>query len=305
MKPHDLGTKITDLRKAKGLTQEELAELCNISVRTLQRIETGKVEPRAFTLNVIFSALGEEKPMTADSGALTASTASAASTGSATLAGSATDTLPKQKSNTKKKIAIFATVVLVVGLSIFVLLKLLKGSETDGNNFGELQTRPIATIDVAIENVPQNVRVAKLIEMQDDNIFSEQGVFENGRLRLDFPTEMLSKDVYLVLRRHTGVVRSDESARFAFAKIEGFDENDNLLGRFEYRSEENKITTIFVYADRDVTLIGRDNSEDVWNVSLKEGWNIVFHEEIEDGSIIMSTSHPGTEMRWRFRRYSE
>lgn len=52
-----LGKKITELRKAKGLTQEELVERCNISVRTIQRIETGEVTPRSYTVKTILSAL--------------------------------------------------------------------------------------------------------------------------------------------------------------------------------------------------------------------------------------------------------
>lgn len=57
MKQPDLGKKIIELRKAKGLTQEELVEKCNLSVRTLQRIESGEVTPRSYTLKIIFSAL--------------------------------------------------------------------------------------------------------------------------------------------------------------------------------------------------------------------------------------------------------
>lgn len=57
IQPHP-GKKIADLRKAKGLTQEELVEKCNISVRTLQRIESGEGSPRSYTLRIIFDALG-------------------------------------------------------------------------------------------------------------------------------------------------------------------------------------------------------------------------------------------------------
>jgi transcriptional regulator with XRE-family HTH domain len=57
MKQPDLGRKISELRKAKGLTQEELVEKCNISVRTLQRIETGEVTPRSYTIKTILAAL--------------------------------------------------------------------------------------------------------------------------------------------------------------------------------------------------------------------------------------------------------
>ncbi len=57
MKQPDLGKKISELRKAKGFTQEELVEKCNISVRTLQRIETGEVTPRSYTIKTILAAL--------------------------------------------------------------------------------------------------------------------------------------------------------------------------------------------------------------------------------------------------------
>lgn len=60
MKQPELGRKIADLRKAKGLTQEELVDRCNLSVRTLQRIESGEVIPRSHTLKVILAALEYE-----------------------------------------------------------------------------------------------------------------------------------------------------------------------------------------------------------------------------------------------------
>lgn len=57
MKQPELGKKIADLRKAKGLTQEELVGKCNINVRTLQRIEAGEATPRSYTIKTIFAAL--------------------------------------------------------------------------------------------------------------------------------------------------------------------------------------------------------------------------------------------------------
>lgn len=60
MKQPDLGKKIAELRKAKGYTQEELVEKCNLSVRTLQRIEAGEVTPRSYTIKVIFASLDYE-----------------------------------------------------------------------------------------------------------------------------------------------------------------------------------------------------------------------------------------------------
>ena len=57
MKQPELGKIISNLRNEKGLTQEELVEKCNISVRTIQRIEAGEVTPRSFTIKTILAAL--------------------------------------------------------------------------------------------------------------------------------------------------------------------------------------------------------------------------------------------------------
>ena len=58
IKQPELGKKISEMRKAKGLTQEELVELCNLNVRTIQRIEAGEVTPRSYTIKALFEALG-------------------------------------------------------------------------------------------------------------------------------------------------------------------------------------------------------------------------------------------------------
>ena len=60
MKQPNLGEKIAELRKAKGYTQEELVEKCNLNVRTLQRIEAGDVTPRSYTIKLIFEALDHD-----------------------------------------------------------------------------------------------------------------------------------------------------------------------------------------------------------------------------------------------------
>ena len=55
-----IGQEIRKLRQQKGMTQEELADRTNLSVRTIQRIENGEVDPRAYTLQTIASALEVE-----------------------------------------------------------------------------------------------------------------------------------------------------------------------------------------------------------------------------------------------------
>ena len=57
MNQPDLGLKVTELRQSKGFTQEQLAEKCEVSPRTIQRIESGEVDPRAYTLQCLSEAL--------------------------------------------------------------------------------------------------------------------------------------------------------------------------------------------------------------------------------------------------------
>ncbi len=66
MKQPALGRKISELRMAKGLTQEELVERCNISVRTIQRIEAGEVTPRSYTIKTILVALEYDMSVMSD-----------------------------------------------------------------------------------------------------------------------------------------------------------------------------------------------------------------------------------------------
>lgn len=50
--------QISTLRKQQGLTQEELAEKAQVTVRTIQRLERGESTPRGYTLKAIAAALG-------------------------------------------------------------------------------------------------------------------------------------------------------------------------------------------------------------------------------------------------------
>jgi transcriptional regulator with XRE-family HTH domain len=52
-----IATLVKDGRIAKGYTQKELAELTNISIRSIQRIENSSLLPRSYTLKTIAEAL--------------------------------------------------------------------------------------------------------------------------------------------------------------------------------------------------------------------------------------------------------
>lgn len=53
----DLGNTIKDIRKQRGISQTELAELCDISQTYLSQIENDQKEPNMATLKVIAGKL--------------------------------------------------------------------------------------------------------------------------------------------------------------------------------------------------------------------------------------------------------
>jgi len=57
MNQPDLGMKIAELRQKMNMTQEQLAESCKVSARTIQRIENGEVEPRSYTIQALCEVL--------------------------------------------------------------------------------------------------------------------------------------------------------------------------------------------------------------------------------------------------------
>jgi transcriptional regulator with XRE-family HTH domain len=54
---NNIGNIISEARKNKGLTQEELSVLANVNLRTIQRIENNINDPRSKTLTLVCSIL--------------------------------------------------------------------------------------------------------------------------------------------------------------------------------------------------------------------------------------------------------
>ncbi|HDR14609.1 MAG TPA: DUF4932 domain-containing protein [Desulfobacteraceae bacterium] len=57
MRQPEIGKTISELRKQKGMTQEDLGDARELNVRSIQRLENGEVEPRASTLKLLSAAL--------------------------------------------------------------------------------------------------------------------------------------------------------------------------------------------------------------------------------------------------------
>lgn len=54
----NLGERLKTLREEKGLSQSELANICNKDRQSLERVENGRVNPSIFYLNTIAKGLG-------------------------------------------------------------------------------------------------------------------------------------------------------------------------------------------------------------------------------------------------------
>jgi transcriptional regulator with XRE-family HTH domain len=57
MEQPDLGKELTRIRILKGITQEELALKSKVTIRTIQRIESGAVNPRSYTVRAVSEVL--------------------------------------------------------------------------------------------------------------------------------------------------------------------------------------------------------------------------------------------------------
>ncbi|MEX0771422.1 MAG: helix-turn-helix transcriptional regulator [Balneolaceae bacterium] len=60
----EIGKQIKERRDTLGITQPDLAEMADISVNTLYKIETGQANPTVKVLNKIADILGMELTLT-------------------------------------------------------------------------------------------------------------------------------------------------------------------------------------------------------------------------------------------------
>lgn len=128
MNQPELGKKIAELRNAKGLTQDELVEKCNISVRTLQRIESGEVMPRSYTVRIIFAALEYNVDSLEINDNKNGETVFVVNDWLTQFYGNVLD-LFNLKTNKMKKISILACTVIVVTIGILALSKETKAQK--------------------------------------------------------------------------------------------------------------------------------------------------------------------------------
>ncbi len=156
MEKLDFGSKLIEVRKAKGLTQEEVAEKCKITVRTIQRIESGIVTPRAYTIKIISDALGFDFFEAPNTGYDVKKVNQNPIVEKHTVLWYLTD-LFNLKTNTMRKISILTSSFLIVGLAMFVFISKTNAQPDNKNIFKSIvvqynDDKSIKRIEVRFSN---------------------------------------------------------------------------------------------------------------------------------------------------------
>ncbi|WP_299837899.1 N-acetylmuramoyl-L-alanine amidase [uncultured Tenacibaculum sp.] len=175
MKKMSFREQLIEVRKSKGLTQTEVADLCNISLRTIQRIEAGKVTPRAYTIKQIAEALdfdffrAYENPDT---------NISKKKKSKDTFRNSIefVKDLFNLKTNTMKKVSILSSFCLLIATSIFLFTNKI-------NAQGPKNT----AITIASENeLIEPVKVAFTNELTFDELITIKNNLKNKGITIDY-----------------------------------------------------------------------------------------------------------------------
>jgi len=238
MEQPNLGKRISELRKAKGLTQEELAEQCKISTRTLQRIESGAVIPRAYTVRIIYAVLKKDGSFMK-------------------LHFEYVKDLFNLKKNTMKKVSFLLVAVLATGLGLFALCfeskaqRYVTSHSMKGIDF--LYPRGLSPYKQWVNGDTTNYTFGQyFVQEHNMDIYLNRkyvGRVDNGgTVKLD--TATLSKKAEITITKGCYAMKSmnEKNIVYLFPLNKSWDysrKNDDYerwkIGRDEIREERNKI----------------------------------------------------------------
>ncbi|MFO7656682.1 MAG: helix-turn-helix domain-containing protein [Bacteroidales bacterium] len=162
MNQPEFGNKLAEIRKAKGLTQSELAEKCDVSYRTIQRIETGKVTPRGFTIKTLSAALDFDfLKVFSDNSSKVEDTDSQRFITVQKIIEQVID-LFNLKTNAMKKLSILTVIFGLIGLGLFTVTnKVVAQGNSKFIDFGVMDTISEITKKEAIREIKMIKRKAR------------------------------------------------------------------------------------------------------------------------------------------------
>ena len=190
MEKLDFGTKLIEIRKAKGLTQDEVAEKCKITVRTIQRIESGIVTPRAFTIKVICETLGFEFFEATNTGYEVFTENQNSNLEDHKVLWYLKD-LFNLKTNAMKKISILATLLLVFGF-LFVLIIDTKAQSNDMKNGNCL------TIELNTDKTIKKIEAVYTNSLTLDSLVRVKNELENHGIIVNYKKLEFDKENHLI-----------------------------------------------------------------------------------------------------------
>jgi transcriptional regulator with XRE-family HTH domain len=209
----NFGEKLVEVRKTKGLTQDEVAEMCKITTRTIQRIESGAVIPRTFTIKTISEALGFDFFETSNTGC-EVNKASYYSK----LKWYIKD-LFNLKTNAMRKLSILTASFLMIGFAVFALIP-----ETSSNVPSQQQR-------------PDFINTENLVEVAFTNAFTLDSLVR-------VKNELAKREIILNYKE----LKFDERGHLILIDVE-VDCNDGFRGSFSASglNSENKNVRIGFY----------------------------------------------------------
>jgi transcriptional regulator with XRE-family HTH domain len=179
MEKPEFGTKLIEVRKAKGLTQEEVAEKCNVTVRTIQRIESGVVKPRAFTIKTISTALGFDFFDNSDTG-YDVIVNQNTELEKHTVLWYAKD-LFNLKTNAMTKISILSVTVVMIVLSLFTFSSTLMAQKSD-------KKKNSITIERNADKSIKRIEVRFTNVLTYDSLIVIKNIVEQNDIKMDYKT---------------------------------------------------------------------------------------------------------------------
>lgn len=183
METLDFGKVLIGVRKQKGLTQGEVAEECNVTIRTIQRIESGIVSPRASTIKIISETLGFDYFATSNTGYYKKSKSQPLKLKAHKFLWAVKD-LFNLKTYTMKKISILTLAALVITFGLHAINPVQKGVKNNNSIttvYNKDQT--LEFIEVRFSNnltLDSLISIKSALEEFDIKINYKKIVFDKG-----------------------------------------------------------------------------------------------------------------------------
>ncbi len=179
MKKYDFGYKLIKARQAKGWTQMDLSEKSNISLRTIQRIESGQVNPRTYTLKQLSLIVGLDFSEILENSGDSKSKNSHSGFSLLKLILWHISDLFNLKTNTMKKVTILSSITIITAISLFSVITNSNAQSTnvsDSEDYIKSNSRGIIyLIPRGQETVLSNIKDTADLKVGNDLIQEYQG----------------------------------------------------------------------------------------------------------------------------------